>query len=172
MAEGPLQVQSLLVAVPAQPLQLHIQFRQFLAPVVRISWGILGVRGRLQRFRSLVTRAWRSLLGDGRSLRLPHSRGRGSWVGGWVGGWVPDQGAGGGLGVRRARNGLTHVAELPPQPCQGAIFGGLCALRLPKAAAQAVTLPPGAHLHHPTTHLSMHQAPLPNQPVCIGWTAG
>ena len=41
MAEGPLQIDRFLVPLPAEPLQLNIQGRQFIAPVLRIG-GLLG----------------------------------------------------------------------------------------------------------------------------------
>ena len=41
MAEGPLQIDRFLVPLPAEPLQLNIQGRQFIAPVLRFG-GLLG----------------------------------------------------------------------------------------------------------------------------------
>jgi len=146
--EGPLQVNALLVAVPADPLQLHVQLCQFIAPVVGIGgWfrcrrGVRGVFGRGRGFCcKQVVLGGGAGLGRGvacLALRVPH---HGMAAGGRIGQLLGHGRRWPGQGGSRASRGSAQPAL---QPLQRPLFRllGICPAQAAVALARRSPAPP------------------------------
>ena len=174
MSKGPLEVDGFLAPVPGQALQLHVQFSQFIAPVVRIRLCFLFLacdrRGWCRRRRCWHGALWlgaeqQCLSCWAAALRLPIA--------------VPEI-----LLLWGRRSPVRHRCRAAPHRCRhrrprrcgaGLQFARLRCCQpllqpldrtilrcfrirsLAEAATQTAAITPGAGFHHPSAWFGMHQ---------------